>query len=106
MDESHVLFRSRKPLGFEICATRARWAIICTVKHPVMRGREQDVARVLEAPDQVRRSARDPKVFLFYRLERPGRWLCAVAKCAGEEGFLITGYPTDAIKEGERTWNR
>jgi hypothetical protein len=40
------------------------------------------------------------------RSEQPGRWLCAVAKRLNAEGFLITTYPTDAIKEGERIWNK
>jgi hypothetical protein len=38
--------------------------------------------------------------------ERIGRWVCAVAKRLNEDGFLITTYPTDAIKEGERIWPR
>ncbi|MEO0080866.1 MAG: hypothetical protein ABIL25_01070 [candidate division WOR-3 bacterium] len=41
---------------------------------------------------------------LFYRVERPGRWTCAVVKRPGSEGFLITAYPTDAVKEGEQIW--
>jgi len=45
-------------------------------------------------------------VLLFYRLERPGRWICAVAKRLNDEGFPITTYPTDAIKEGERIWSK
>ena len=44
----------------------------------------------------------DPVVYLFYRSDRLGRWICAVAKQLNDEGFLITAYPTDAIKEGER----
>jgi len=51
-------------------------------------------------------SRSDPAVYLFYRMEYPGRWICAVAKRLDSEGFLITAYPTDAIKEGERTWSR
>ncbi|ADE13477.1 hypothetical protein Nhal_0277 [Nitrosococcus halophilus Nc 4] len=71
-----------------------------------MRGREVDVQHVLQVPDEIRRSRSDPAVFLFYRLERPGRWLCAVVKRLNGEGFLITTYPTDAIKEGEQIWSR
>jgi hypothetical protein len=48
----------------------------------------------------------DLAVFLFYRAVVPGRWFCAVAKRLNAEGFLITTYPTDAIKEGERVWSR
>ena len=32
------------------------------------------------------------------------RWVCAVAKQTEDLGFLITAYPTDAIKEGNRLW--
>ena len=38
--------------------------------------------------------------------ERPGRWICAVAKRLDGEGFLITTYPTEAIKEGEQVWSK
>jgi hypothetical protein len=43
-------------------------------------------------------------VYLFYREERPGRWFCAVVKRLNGGAFLVTTYPTDAIKEGERIW--
>ena len=69
-----------------------------------MLGRETDVMEALAEPDEVRRSSKDPNVLLFYRMERPRRWLCVVAKRLGSEGFLITAYPTDAIKTGEQLW--
>jgi hypothetical protein len=59
---------------------------------------------LLENPSEIRLSRSDPAVYLFYRPERIGRWVCAVAKRLDGEGFLITAYPTDAIKEGERIW--
>ena len=65
-----------------------------------------DVQDTLRTPDEIRRSRSDPVVYLFYRLERLGRWICAVAKQLNDEGFLITAYPTDAIKEGERIWRK
>jgi hypothetical protein len=43
-------------------------------------------------------------VYLFYRSRRNRRWVCAVSKKQGRTGFLITAYPTDAIKEGEKIW--
>lgn len=30
--------------------------------------------------------------------------ICAVSKRTGAVGFLITAYPTNAIKEGEKIW--
>ena len=75
-----------------------------SMKHPVMAGREADIRNVLESPDEIRSSRIDPNVYLFYRLEHPKRWICAVARRLDREGFLITAYPTDAIKEGVRVW--
>jgi hypothetical protein len=64
------------------------------------------VQDALQTPDEIRRSRSDPNVYLFYRLEFPGRWICAVAKRLNYEGFLVTTYPTDAIKEGEQIWRK
>jgi len=101
-----LFFEVRTPFGFRVRVTLSYWELIVTIKHPVMYGREADVQNVLRNPDEIRRSRSDPAVYLFYRMEYPGRWICAVAKRLDSEGFLITAYPTDAIKEGERTWSR
>lgn len=101
-----ILFEARTPLGFKVRVTHAYWDLIVTAKHPVMRGREATVQGVLQMPDEIRRSRSDLAVLLFYQLERPGRWICAVAKRLNDEGFLITAYPTDTIKEGERVWSK
>jgi hypothetical protein len=60
--------------------------------------------KTLENPEQVRQSRSDSRVLLFYRAAGEQRWVCAVAKQAEDQGFLITAYPTDAIKEGEQIW--
>jgi hypothetical protein len=99
-----LLFEVTTPLGFRVRVTRERWELIVTTKHPVMVGREADVRAALEAPDEVRESRSDVEVFMFYKAERIKRWVCAVAKETETDGFLITAYPTDAIKEGRRVW--
>ena len=101
-----ILFVVPTPLGFAVRVTRNYWELIVTIKHPVMRGREVDIQDALKTPDEIRRSHDDPSVHLFYRLERPGRWICAVAKRLNNEGFLITTYLTDTVKEGERVWSK
>ncbi len=101
---SDLLFEVLTPLGFRVRVTRSYWDLIVTVKHPVMAGRENDVKETLQNPDEVRQSKSDPKVYLFYKPERIGRWVCAVAKRLDGDGYLITTYPTDAIKEGTRIW--
>ncbi len=99
-------FVAQTPLGFSVRVTRRYWELITTIKHPVIAGREEAICQTLEQPDEVRLSRSDESVYLFYRLEYAGRWLCAVAKRVGHEGFLITAYPTDAIKEGKQLWHK
>ena len=106
MAPDEILFRVDTPLGFEVRTTRRYWDLVIVEKHAVVRGRESSVAEVLEDPSEIRRSRSDSNVFLFYRVERHGRWLCAVAKKLNGDGFIITVYPTDAIKEGETVWRK
>jgi hypothetical protein len=100
-----LLFEVRTPVGFSVRCTRGYWDFIVAQKHPILAGQEQQIQRVLEAPDDVRRSRKDPDLYLFYRGSAP-RWLCAVARREGATGFLVTAYPTDAIKAGEAIWTR
>jgi len=103
-DDNDFLLEVLTPLGFQVHVTRAYWEIITTIKHPVMIGKEKFVQEVLANPDEIRLSKRDSSVYLFYKVENDKRWVCAVTKRLNGEGFLITTYPTDAIKEGERIW--
>jgi hypothetical protein len=68
-----------------------------------MRGRDGDVALALSQPVEVRRSRKDERVLLFYA-PLPPRFVCAVVRRDDAGGFLVTAYPTDRIKEGERLW--
>jgi hypothetical protein len=102
--DPELLFEALTPLGFTVHVTRERWSLITTIKHPVMLGCEGAVKQTLENPEQVRQSRSDPEVLLFYQASGEKRWVCAVAKHATEQSFLITAYPTDAIKEGTQIW--
>ena len=106
MTSRDILFEVQTPLGFGVRVTVGYWQLIVTFKHPVMLGREADVQVVLRDPHEIRKSTKDPNTVLFYRQDRPGRWTCVAAKTMDGEGFLITTYPTDAIKEGEQIWTR
>jgi len=101
-----ILFEVPTPLSFRVRVTHRYWEVIITIKHPVMYGREGDVQSVLQNPDEIRRSRSDPAVLLFYRAESPRGWLCAVVRRLNTDGFLITTYPTDAIKVGEHLWSK
>jgi hypothetical protein len=98
------LFEADTPLGFRVRVDRTRWELIVNEKHPAMKGRESEVKSALESPDEVRQSKTDSSVLLFYRAEAQKRWVCAVTRRSNEDGFLITAYPTDAIKEGIKIW--
>ena len=101
-----LLFQIFTPLNFYVQVTRSYWDYIITIKHPVMAGREQVVQATLQNPDEIRVSRSDPNVYLFYKAEKAKRWVCAVTKQLDDKGFLITTYPTDAIKEGTKIWPR
>jgi hypothetical protein len=101
-----VLFAVNTPLNFRVRTTARYWQLIVTIKHPVMMGHDREVTEALENPAEIRRSRSDPTVYLFYREAGSDRWICAVAKRLNGEGFLITTYLTDAIKEGDRIWPR
>ena len=105
-NDDEILFEVHTPLGFRVRVTVEYWQLIVTIKHPIMAGRESDVRDALRDPDEIRLSKKDPSVYLFYKPERIGRWVCAVTKRLNGEGFLITTYPTDGIKEGEQIWRK
>jgi hypothetical protein len=60
------LFPVLTPLGFSVRTTANYWVLI-EAKHPKLRGRLAEVAQVLRVPEEIRRSQRDPTVYLFYR---------------------------------------
>lgn len=101
-----LLFEVFTPLNFSVHVTEDYWNIIVTIKHPVMKGREDDVRLVLSDPDEIRHSIKDETVYLFYKMQHHRRWICAVTKDASGHGFLITAYPTDNIKEGKLVWKK
>jgi hypothetical protein len=101
-----LLFQALTPIGFQVRVTRTYWELIISIKHPVMTGKEINVQETLRNPDEIRLSQSDPTVYLFYKTQSIGRWVCAVSKRLDGNGFLITAYPTDSIKEGVRIWPR
>ena len=103
---SKILFDVPTPCGFKVHTTYNYWNLIIAIKHPIMRGRELDIKDTLQSPDEIRRSRIDPEIYLFYKLESLDRFLCAVIKKETIEGFLVTAYLTNKIKEGEKVWSK
>jgi len=99
-----ILWEVTTPLGFRVRVAWHYWEVIITIKHPVMAGREAKVQAPLASPDEIRQSKADAAVLLFYKRTGARRWVWAVARRLNGDGFLITTYPTEVKKEGERIW--
>ncbi|MBI4327293.1 MAG: hypothetical protein HY674_18825 [Chloroflexi bacterium] len=99
-----MLFDVATPLGFTVRTSLEYWQKIVT-KHPDLGECLELIKSALAVPDEIRRSSRDGGILLFYRATDK-RWAVAVARRLNGDGFLITAYQTDAIKEGETIWHR
>jgi len=97
-----ILFTVPTPLGFTVRTTHQYWGLIQR-KHPEVISKEADVQGCLRQPEQVRRSTQDRAVYLFY-LQQPPYYLVVVVRRLNGEGFIITSYLSDKIKEGETVW--
>jgi hypothetical protein len=98
-------FKIPTPLGFTVRTSESYWQRLI-VKHPDIADLEELVQQTLASPDEVRQSSRDSGVLLFYLARNEKRWVVAVARRLNGDGFLITAYQTDAIKEEEPIWRR
>ncbi len=103
MDDVH--FEVTSKLGKLIRATQSRWNLIVRTKHPEIDGKEAEIKLTLAEPNEVRRSRSDNSVYLYY-MKRGRLWLAVVVKHRNGDGFVITAYFTDRIKEGERVYQR
>lgn len=98
-------FEILTPLNFTVRTSEEYWQKLI-VKHPDIADLEAEVRQALNSPDEIRRSTRDPNLLLFYLTLKEKRWVVAVARRLNGNGFLITAYLTDAIKEGETLWHK
>lgn len=96
------LFEVTTPLGFIVRTSPHYWQKI-VAKHPDLKDRLEVVKQALLAPSEIRQSSRDESVLLFYARE-DAYWVVAVAHRLNGDGFLVTAYRTDAIKEGKQLW--
>lgn len=105
-ENKQILFVTNTPIGFQVQTTVDYWELITTSKHPIMKGRLEDVKQTLINPDVIHLSKSDSQVYLFYKTDGGKRWVCAVSKRLNGNGFLITAYRTSAIKEGRKIWQK
>ena len=98
-------FEILTPLNFTVRTSEEYWDKLI-VKHPDIADLEIEIQQALASLNEIRRSSRDPNVLLFYLVLKERRWVVAVARRLNGDGFLITAYQPDAIKEGETLWHK
>jgi len=80
------------------------------LRHNEMQGQIDKLEEVLKTPDVIVKSNRDPAVLLYQRryLSTPvsEKYLLVAVKIGADDGFVITAFFTDAIKKGERLWEK
>ena len=70
-----------------------------------MKDKKDLVIDALKNPELIRISLKDPHIYLYYK--KYGKYfVCVVAKHLNGDGFVITTYLTDRIKEGEEIWRK
>ncbi len=97
-------FKVGTPLGVTVRTTKEYWKRIIETKHPSIARYENEVKDTLKDPDQIRKSKQDPRVRLYYK--SIGKiYVCVVADHLSKlEGYIVTSYLTDRIKEGEQIY--
>lgn len=105
MSDDALLFDVLTPLGFRVHCYEGYWLDKVVGRHPDMASRVDEVVKTLSAPEEIRESKHDEGVLLFYRADTK-RWVCAVARQEGQDGFLITAYPADKLKAGKTVWKK
>lgn len=76
------------------------------VKHPSVRKFEEKIKETLQDPDQVRRSKIDTKVYLYYKSVGKLSACVVVEHLNEDEGYIVTAYITDRIKEGDKVYEK
>ena len=101
MDKNY--FEVTSKLDKRVYVTKSRWKLIIKTKHLEIKGKETEVKETLTEPDEIRQSVSDDSVYLYYK--HYGKLSLSVAvKHKNSDGFIITAYYTDRIKEGEQIY--
>ena len=98
----------RDRFGRNVRLTSEREAHI--LRHPELRAQIASLEAVLQEPDVIVRSVRDPDVHLYHKhyAETPvtEKYLLVAVKVKERDAFIITAFFTDAVKKGDRLWEK
>ncbi|MFH1247516.1 MAG: DUF4258 domain-containing protein [Candidatus Micrarchaeota archaeon] len=105
MNSKNIKFTVICKLGKQIKTTYSHWEKIITVKHPIVKDKEKEVEKTLTDPIEIRVSKTDNQVYLYY-CDFEGNFFAVVSKHLNDDGYIITCYITDWIKEGRIIWKK
>ena len=52
--KTEIYFSVKTPLGVDVRTTATYWEYLITIKHPIMKDKEDIVKTVLQTPDEIR----------------------------------------------------
>ena len=80
------------------------------LERPEMAGQEDRTRETIALPDVVKVSRHDPAALCYYRWYEATpvtrKYLLCVVKVRDLDGFVITAFYTDKMKEGKVAWQR
>jgi len=102
--KSNLFFEAKDIFGKTIRTTKDYWKKIFLIKHKELNISQLAAIKVLESPDEVRKSVQDPFIYLYYKtIDKKS--LVIVVKYLNNHGFIVTIYKTSKIKrKGEKIW--
>lgn len=104
MADGDEYFKVKTPLGVTIRTTKDYWQQIITTKHPGIAKYEEKIKEALRDPDEIRLSTQDTKVHLYYKSMGKISVCVVTDHLDKSNGYVITTYLTDRIKEGEQIY--
>lgn len=104
MADGDEYFKVKTPLGVTIRTTGDYWQRIVTTKHPSIAKYEKKVKETLKNPDEIRLSTLDARVHLYYKSIGKISVCVVTDHFDKSNGYVITTYLTDRIKEGEQIY--
>jgi hypothetical protein len=80
------------------------------LEHGEMEGQLDKLGEVLQEPDVIVRSQRDPDIHLYHThyttTPVTEKYLLVAVRVAQNDAFVLTAFFTDTIKKGERLWEK
>lgn len=104
IEKLEIIFDVKDIFGKNVRTTKSYWEKIFLIKHKELNVSQNTVIKLLQNPDEVRRSVQDPFILLFYKQIKKN-FLVVVVKYLNGDGFIVTVYKTSKFKrKGERLW--